>query len=97
MNIREHKIILASASPRRRELLKLADLEFTVQPSTGEEVIKETLPDKVVMQLSKDKAMEIAAVSEYGTVIIGADTVVALAFTTVDETVKFIKEHDLIK
>ena len=77
MNIREHKIILASASPRRRELLKLADLEFTVQPSTGEEVIKETLPDKVVMQLSKDKAMEIAAVSEYGTVIIGADTVVA--------------------
>ena len=77
MNIREHKIILASASPRRRELLKLADLEFTVQPSTGEEVIKETLPDKVVMQLSKDKAMEIAAVSEYGTVIIGAATVVA--------------------
>ena len=27
----------------------------------------------------------------------GADTVVALAFTTVDETIKFIKEHDLIK
>lgn len=78
MNIREHKIILASASPRRRELLRLADLEFTVLPSTGEEVISETLPDKVVMQLSKDKAQEIAAGSEYGTVIIGADTVVAM-------------------
>ena len=38
--------------------------------------------------------------SESGKIAIyygGADTVVGLAFTTVDETIKFIKEHDLIK
>lgn len=77
MNIRNHKIVLASASPRRRELLERIGLEFEVIPSTGEEKITEKEPCRVVMQLSAEKAEEAAGKCEYGTVIIGADTVVA--------------------
>lgn len=80
MNIREYEIVLASASPRRRELLEQAGFHFDVIPSKGKEIIKETEPDRIVMQLSEDKAEEVAgAVKESGrgdAVVIGADTVV---------------------
>ncbi|MCM1308325.1 MAG: Maf family protein [Butyrivibrio sp.] len=82
MNIREAKIILASASPRRRELLAQVGMEFEVIPSRGEETIREAEPDKTVMRLSADKAAEVAALlaergyDKDGTVVIGADTVV---------------------
>lgn len=80
MNIRESEIILASASPRRRELLEQVGLCFDVMPSKGNEIIKETETDRIVMQLSADKAKEVAcAVKDSGradVVVIGADTVV---------------------
>lgn len=83
------QIILASASPRRKELLEQIGLEFEVMPAKGEEVITKTKPDAVVLELSGQKAREVAAlVREYQTLhpelvtpqdmlIIGADTVVA--------------------
>ena len=81
------KIVLASASPRRSELLRQAGLEFTVIPSQGEEVITSTHPSEVVEELSLQKAREVAdrilreenaAPQDDGTIIvIGADTVVA--------------------
>ena len=82
------KIILASASPRRSELLRQAGLEFIVIPSQGEEIITSTHPAEVVEELSLQKAQEVAdrvlKEKEYavpqddgGIVVIGADTVVA--------------------
>lgn len=78
------KIILASASPRRSELLKQAGLEFTVIPSKGEEVITSTHPAEVVEELSLQKAKEVAGRILQGKeniddfdLVIGADTVVA--------------------
>ena len=82
------KIILASASPRRSELLRQAGLEFIVIPSQGEEIITSTHPAEVVEELSLQKAQEVADIvlkeKEYavpqddgGIVVIGADTVVA--------------------
>lgn len=80
MNIREAKIILASASPRRRELLAQVGVDFKALPSRGVEVIRETEPDKIVMQLSADKASEVSGVlaeqGVVGAVVVGADTVV---------------------
>lgn len=80
MNIRENGIVLASASPRRRELLEQVGVKFEVIPSRGTEVIRETEPDRIVMQLSADKAEEVAALlAEQGSVdavVIGADTIV---------------------
>lgn len=54
-------LILASGSPRRKELLEQMGLEFEVCPAKGEEVITKTLPDEVVLELSKQKAEEVAA------------------------------------
>lgn len=83
------QIILASQSPRRKELLEQIGLEFEICPAKGEEIITETIPEEVVMELSKQKAEEVAAmVSSYGEhhkeittpsdiLVIGADTVVA--------------------
>ncbi|HEX8617567.1 MAG TPA: Maf family protein, partial [Thermoanaerobaculia bacterium] len=56
------KFILASASPRRRELLASIGLEFEVKPSNVPEVREagET-PEEYVARLSRDKAAALAA------------------------------------
>lgn len=73
------RIILASASPRRQELLTQIGLPFEVCPSEWEEVTDKELPEEVVQELSYHKAMEVYErnVTEEGTVVIGADTIVA--------------------
>ena len=53
-------IILASASPRRKELLQLAGVSFTVLPATGEEQISTDIPWEAVEQLSFQKAQMVA-------------------------------------
>ncbi len=72
------KIILASGSPRRRELLTQIGLEYTVIPSKKEEVLRFTAPQDIVKDLSLQKAQDIAEGAEEGTIVIGSDTVVAL-------------------
>lgn len=71
-------IVLASGSPRRRELLTQIGLEYTVIPSKKEEQLRFTQPDEIVMDLSRQKAEDIADQVAPGTIVIGADTVVAL-------------------
>ena len=73
------RIILASASPRRQELLTQIGLPFEVCPSEWEEVTDKELPEEVVQELSYHKAMEVYErnVTEEVTVVIGADTIVA--------------------
>ena len=72
----KRQIILASASPRRRELLTQIGLPFTVQAACGEEKCEARLPQKQVEELSFHKAMEIAGKTESTAVVIGADTLV---------------------
>lgn len=71
------KIILASASPRRREILHNMGLEFTVMPAADEEKTEKVQPSEVVKELSLSKALNISKQVEKDTLIIGADTVVA--------------------
>ena len=52
-------IILASASPRRKEILELADLKFDVMPSDAQEITTKTAPNEVVMELASIKAKDI--------------------------------------
>ena len=54
-------VILASASPRRLDLLRQAGIEPEVEPSHVVEVIRSTKPDEVVMALSRQKAEDIAS------------------------------------
>ena len=73
------RIILASASPRRRELLERAGVKFEVIPASGDENRTSDDPKEAVAQLARDKAVSVKATvedAEEGTVIIGSDTVV---------------------
>lgn len=71
-------VILASGSPRRLDLLRQVGIEPEVEPSHVEEVITSTVPDQVVMELSRQKAEDIAALhTGEDVIVIGADTVVA--------------------
>ena len=70
-------IILASGSPRRKEILTLADLDFDVMPSNAEEITTKTAPHEVVMGLAAIKARDIYEKSDKQSMIVGADTVVA--------------------
>lgn len=88
------KIILASASPRRRELLEQIGLEFEVRVSNVEEHITANEPGEIVEQLARQKAYAVLKeimkdelresmasrgdVSREDCLIIGADTVVAV-------------------
>ena len=54
------KIILASGSPRRRELMTEAGLVFEVEISHKEEEIGDWTPEETVCQLSLQKASDIA-------------------------------------
>ncbi|MBR4982402.1 MAG: Maf family protein [Lachnospiraceae bacterium] len=72
-------IILASASPRRRELLSQIGIEYEVIPSNVEEVITCTVPSEIVMELAKQKAEDIVIqLNCPGKLVLGADTIVAL-------------------
>lgn len=76
------KFVLASGSPRRKELLEQMGLCFEISPAHGDEVISKKVPSGIVEELSCAKACEVA--DRYAdqnkndiTVIIGADTIVA--------------------
>jgi septum formation protein len=72
----EKGIILASASPRRTELLASAGIEFSVfAGNVPEEPLPEEVPIDHVIRLARDKAYEVAARVE-GKYFIGADTIV---------------------
>ena len=72
------QIVLASASPRRRELLTQIGLKFQVIPSTAEElVLPNETPEEHVIRLSIDKASEVANRANLaGRWFIGSDTIV---------------------
>lgn len=85
---REFKIVLASASPRRKQLLELAGLEFDIWPSNKEESVTEKEPSNICMGLSREKALDVASqiktyndlhddlVTGTDILVIGADTIV---------------------
>lgn len=70
-------LILASASPRRRELLSEYGFSYTVQPSRYEENSPDLPPDQTVAYLAEQKAREVAQRFPEA-IVLGADTVVAL-------------------
>ena len=71
------KIILASGSPRRKELLLQIGIVPEIIVSHVEEKITSDVPAEVVMSLAEQKAVDVAKEMPEGTVILGTDTVVA--------------------
>lgn len=76
-------LVLASASPRRRELLGLLGVPFTVVPSQYDEPPPPTQPINLpglVTSLASEKALEVAGrLKDEAIVIVGADTLVTLS------------------
>lgn len=72
------KIILASASPRRKELLSKAGFKFEVITSDADENIDITDAPLMVRELALLKASAVARRINYDALVIGADTVVSL-------------------
>ncbi|MGI6007440.1 MAG: Maf family protein [Ruminococcus sp.] len=71
------QIILASQSPRRKELLAQIGLEFEILPSGEEEKINTKDPAEAVRMLSRQKAADVSRKAAGDCLVIGADTVVA--------------------
>ena len=73
-------IILASQSPRRRELLgQMGFTDFIIRPAQGEEIADPSLsPARLVEALSRQKALEVASSAAPEDLVIAADTVVAI-------------------
>lgn len=71
----DRQIVLASASPRRKELLSFITDDFGIVPSNADENISESDPEKLVMKLARLKAEQVA--QDYSdSIVIGADTLV---------------------
>jgi septum formation protein len=71
------KLILASSSPRRKQLLKQLGLEFEILASNIDEKLNPRLkPLKQVEVLSKQKAQAVAEMVENDAIILAADSMV---------------------
>jgi len=72
------KLILASRSPRRSELLRSLGVEFEVSPSKVEEITDpERSPEQNAVKIARDKALWVAQHNP-GSYVLGADTMVVL-------------------
>jgi septum formation protein len=71
-------VLLASNSPRRRELLGLTGWPFTVQPADIDETpLPGELPPDYTVRLAQGKARAAGALAQPGALVLGADTTVA--------------------
>ena len=69
-------LILASSSPRRKELLELLGIPFQIKASDVEETYQDGLqPHEIVMELARIKSKPIAETNKKS-IVIGADTIV---------------------
>lgn len=81
--LEQYQIVLASQSPRRKELLGKLNISYEVMPAKGEEKLYGDAPEKVVMNLASQKAKEVYELKTRNTggtglplLVIGADTIV---------------------
>lgn len=71
------ELILASQSPRRKEILSLLDIPFKIMVSDADETVDESLPAYFIAEsLSLKKAAAVAKNIDTEAIVIGADTIV---------------------
>lgn len=77
--MKRRKIVLASASPRRHELLKLIGIEHEVRPADVDETMRAgESASGYAERLAREKAELVAGAGRESDVVIGADTVVVI-------------------
>lgn len=74
-----NKIILASQSPRRKQLLEWAEVPFEVVVSDSDELFPPGLgPDEIAIHIARNKALAVQAARSNNEIILAADTIVVL-------------------
>jgi len=90
-------IILASKSPRRREILENTKVRFFVKESQVDEIIKANeSPKETVMRLAYEKALDVANNNEES-LVIGADTIVVINNQILGKPKNEEEAYDMIK
>ena len=91
------EIILASKSPRRREVLENTKVRFSIEESQIDEVIKlNELPKETVMRLAYEKALDVANRNR-NSLVIGADTIVVINDTILGKPKDDIEAFSMLK
>ncbi len=91
------KIILASSSPRRKEILKRANIPFRVETSNYEEDMTLDLkPEDLVKYLSEEKAKDIAFKYK-DAIIIGADTLISFQGKVLGKPGDKVRAKEMLK
>jgi septum formation protein len=84
-------MILASQSPRRKQLLQWAEIDFTVMVQPTDEMYPADLPiDEVPIYIARNKALAVMAKVPGGEIVLAADTIVVLG----DEVIGKPKDRD---
>lgn len=90
-------IVLASKSPRRREILENTKVRFSVKESQVDEIIKANeSPKETVMRLAYEKALDVANNNEES-LVIGADTIVVINNQILGKPKNEEEAYDMIK
>lgn len=74
--LHNRKVILASSSPRRKQLFKMLGLRVLHKPAHIDEDINIKSPSKHVTFLAAEKASQVAKTMDADCVVVGADTIV---------------------
>lgn len=90
------RLILASGSPRRRELLSLEKIPFTVIPSAFEEQGEGLSAKETVLRFAEGKAREVFSRYPQATVL-GSDTVVALGGKILGKPKSFEEAREMLR
>ena len=91
------RIILASGSPRRKELLLQIGIVPEIIVSRVEERVTADVPAEVVMSLAEQKAVDVAGGMPEDTVILGSDTVVAVDGRILGKPKSHEEAYEMIK
>jgi septum formation protein len=89
------EIILASGSPRRRELLEKLGVQFRVRAADINEASAETDPERLVRHLALEKAKAVSAL-EPDSVILAADTTVSLEGSILNKPESILENTEFI-
>lgn len=76
--MKKRRLIVASASPRRRELLAQAGFEFLVEPSDADETLADFVTPAMAVELLASRKAQSVAEKHPTDVVLGCDTIVAL-------------------
>lgn len=91
------KIILASQSPRRKELLTAMGVEFTVVPSNFDEQLDDSRPPEVVaIELAVGKATDVAEKFPEA-IVIGSDTIVTINGRQLEKPRDTAEAYDMLE